>query len=91
MTGGGIAANTNRILPEHCSIEIDWNAWQRPPIFDLVQDLGSVPEDDMRRTFNLGVGLVIVVRPDRVEEVQDRLEGEEEAFPIGRVRDAHSA
>lgn len=90
VTGGGIAANTNRILPEHCSIEIDWNAWQRPPIFDLVQDLGSVPEDDMRRTFNLGVGLVIVVRPDRVEEVRDRLEGEE-AFPIGRVRDAHSA
>ena len=61
VTGGGLVGNTNRILPDGLALDVAWDAWRRPPIFRLIQDVGQVPEDDMRRTFNLGVGLVVVV------------------------------
>ena len=61
ITGGGLEGNTSRIIPESLKAAFDWGAWRRPALFKLIQDLGEVPEDDMRRTFNLGVGLVAVV------------------------------
>ncbi|WP_412067237.1 phosphoribosylformylglycinamidine cyclo-ligase [Rubrivirga sp. IMCC43871] len=61
VTGGGLVGNTNRILPDGLALDVDWDAWTRPPLFKLIQEIGEVPEDDMRRTFNLGVGLVAVV------------------------------
>jgi phosphoribosylformylglycinamidine cyclo-ligase len=65
ITGGGIVGNTMRVLPKGRSLNIDWDAWERPGIFSLIQRLGDVPEEDMRRTFNLGIGLVTVVpKPD---------------------------
>ena len=60
ITGGGIVGNTSRVVPSHLTLHIDWQSWHRPAIFSLIQRTGSVPEDDMRRTFNLGIGLVIV-------------------------------
>jgi phosphoribosylformylglycinamidine cyclo-ligase len=70
ITGGGIIGNTRRILPEGCSLQINWGSWQRPAIFDLIQETGNVPEDDMRTTFNLGIGLIAVVDPDKGDEIQ---------------------
>ncbi len=61
ITGGGIEANTRRILPRGLKLRLDWKSWKRPPVFQLIQRLGKVPENDMRRTFNLGVGLIMVV------------------------------
>ncbi|WP_412062751.1 phosphoribosylformylglycinamidine cyclo-ligase [Rubrivirga sp. IMCC45206] len=61
VTGGGLVGNTNRILPDGLALDVDWDAWSRPALFKLIQEVGEVPEDDMRRTFNLGVGLVAVV------------------------------
>jgi phosphoribosylformylglycinamidine cyclo-ligase len=61
ITGGGIVGNTMRVVPRGRSLRIDWGAWERPPIFSLIQKLGDVPEDDMRRTFNLGIGLIAIV------------------------------
>ncbi len=61
ITGGGLEGNTRRIVPEGLRAAIDWNSWSRPALFKLIQDVGEVPEDDMRRTFNLGIGLVVVV------------------------------
>jgi phosphoribosylformylglycinamidine cyclo-ligase len=61
ITGGGIIGNTMRIVPRGRSLKIDWLSWQRPFIYDVIQSTGSVPEYDMTRTFNLGVGLVFVV------------------------------
>lgn len=91
VTGGGIVENTGRILPEGLTAELDWDAWERPPIFDLIQELGTVPEADMRRTFNLGIGLVVVVRPDRTDSVLGRLaELEAGGIPVGRVRSEDS-
>lgn len=69
ITGGGIVGNTKRILPGDLQLSINWDSWERPPIYSLIQHLGNVPEDDMRATFNLGIGLICVVDADSVEEV----------------------
>ena len=63
VTGGGLPGNVRRVLPDGCQATISYDAWDRPPIFDLIQREGEVPEVDMRQTFNLGMGLVVVVRP----------------------------
>ena len=69
ITGGGIEGNTRRIVPSGLKLKIDWKAWSRPPIFKLIQKAGGVPEDDMRRTFNLGLGLIMIVAPRDVERL----------------------
>ncbi|MBP1647765.1 MAG: phosphoribosylformylglycinamidine cyclo-ligase [Bacteroidetes bacterium] len=69
ITGGGIVGNTMRVMPKGRALKIDWEAWARPAIFNLIQHLGEVPEDDMRRTFNLGVGLIIVVPKSEADTV----------------------
>ena len=86
VTGGGIPGNTARVMPEGFSFEVDYDAWPRPPVFDLIQDLGDVPEDDMRRTFNLGVGLVAVVPREQADAAEALLrEGGETVYRIGEV------
>lgn len=71
ITGGGIIGNTKRIVPDELTIQLDWENWERPPLFELIKDLGNVPEDDMRATFNLGIGLIVVVDPNAVEKVKE--------------------
>jgi phosphoribosylformylglycinamidine cyclo-ligase len=61
ITGGGIEGNLNRVIPETCSLEIHYGDWEIPPIFDLIQKLGPVEPEEMRRVFNMGVGLALVV------------------------------
>jgi phosphoribosylformylglycinamidine cyclo-ligase len=86
ITGGGLEGNTNRIVPDGLRLEVDWNAWERPALFSLIQRLGDVPEDDMRRTFNLGIGLVAVVPGANVGRVTSVWEAMGEApVEIGRV------
>ena len=86
ITGGGIVGNTMRIVPKGRTLEIDWGAWERPPIFNLIQRLGNVPEDDMRRTFNLGLGLVMVVGKRTADEAVRRLtKMGEKPVVIGKV------
>ena len=69
VTGGGIEGNIRRILPKGRTISVRYDSWKRPPVFSLIQERGAVPEDDMRRTFNLGIGLVVVVAPSDVDQV----------------------
>ncbi|MEK6756353.1 MAG: phosphoribosylformylglycinamidine cyclo-ligase [Bacteroidota bacterium] len=86
VTGGGIEGNTMRVIPKGLRLSIDWSAWERPAIFRIIQETGNVPEEDMRRTFNLGVGLILIVPPadaDRVLKVLKRKR--ERAFVIGEV------
>jgi len=86
ITGGGIVGNTKRVIPKTCSLRIDWRAWQRPPIFGLIQKVGDVPEDDMRRVFNLGVGLVMIVAESGSRKVMDALRAAgEKPFIFGEV------
>jgi phosphoribosylformylglycinamidine cyclo-ligase len=61
ITGGGIVGNTKRILSEGFSLKIDWNAWEMPPIFKLIQKTGNIIDTEMREVFNIGIGLISVV------------------------------
>lgn len=61
ITGGGLIDNIPRILPPNIGIKLDQKCWKIPPIFSLIQRLGNVPRRDMYRTFNMGIGLVVVV------------------------------
>jgi len=69
VTGGGIIGNTKRILPKGLRLNINWNSWKIPAIFNLIQETGNVPDDEMRSVFNLGIGLVAVVSKKETEEV----------------------
>ena len=89
ITGGGLPGNLARVLPAGSRAAVDYDAWERPALFDLIQREGDVPEADMRQTFNLGVGLVAAVREDDVAAARDTLEALGEApFRIGRVQAA---
>ena len=73
ITGGGIVENTNRILHDNQSLEIDWNAWDRPEIFKMIQKTGNVPEDDLRHSMNLGIGMILIVNPRGYSNLQSHL------------------
>jgi phosphoribosylformylglycinamidine cyclo-ligase len=86
ITGGGIVGNTTRVLPKGRSLRIDWGAWHRPPLFALIQRSAAVPDDDMQRAFNLGVGLVAIVPAVQADGVLRFLKRKKEsAFLIGEV------
>lgn len=86
ITGGGLTDNVPRILPRHCAAQIDAHSWPRLPIFDLLKKLGEVPEDDLRRTFNLGIGMVFVVSAKKIGFVSQALKRIGEPFyEIGRI------
>jgi phosphoribosylformylglycinamidine cyclo-ligase len=69
ITGGGIIGNTIRVVPKNLSIDINWTAWNVPPIFNLIQQTGSIPDEEMRKVFNLGIGLIAIIGKSDVEKV----------------------
>ncbi len=86
ITGGGLTDNIPRILPPGLAAEIDRTSWPRQPIFELLKRIGDVPEEDYRRTFNLGVGMVLVVAEKKIGFVSQILRKMREPFyQIGRV------
>ncbi len=87
ITGGGLVENTPRALPDHRAADFDWSAWARPAVFEWLQSTGGVPEEDMRRTFNLGVGMILVVEPAKADDVIATLNASgESAFKIGVLK-----
>ena len=91
ITGGGLPGNLRRVMPDGCEAVVEYDAWERPALFSLIQEEGDVPEADMRQTFNLGVGLVAVVREADVGRATERLEAlGETPFRIGRVESSCS-
>jgi phosphoribosylformylglycinamidine cyclo-ligase len=87
ITGGGITENLPRILPDGIEAVIDRSTWKVPPIFRWLQHSGNVPDDDMLRTFNMGIGLIIVVSEAHAEGVIRRLQDAgESAMVIGFLR-----
>ena len=67
ITGGGISENLPRVLPEGLGAEIDTSCWEWPRIFRLLQETGSISLADMRRTFNLGIGMMVIVPPSEAQ------------------------
>jgi len=85
ITGGGLPGNLPRVLPDGLGIEID-GTWPRPAIFDLIARGGPVEEKEMRRTFNLGIGFVVIVPAEHVPRATEVLRGlGEQPHAIGRV------
>lgn len=86
ITGGGIFGNTKRVVPDNFNIKIDWKAWEWLPVFKYIQELGGVSEEEMRHVFNLGIGLILIVAPDSVDDFTDNLhEFEENTFILGEI------
>lgn len=86
ITGGGLPENLPRVLPEGCRAVIDSGSWQRPAIFDWLQEKGNIADGEMYRTFNCGVGMVIVVPAAQAEQAIATLSNAgEQAFLIGNI------
>jgi phosphoribosylformylglycinamidine cyclo-ligase len=86
ITGGGIVGNTMRIIPKGLSLKIDWKSWIVPHIFALIQNAGAVPDEDMRKTFNLGIGCIAIVPPKEVDRAMATMFGYgEKPSVIGEV------
>ncbi|NOX21171.1 MAG: phosphoribosylformylglycinamidine cyclo-ligase [Nitrospirae bacterium] len=74
ITGGGIPGNLPRVLPEGLLAEIDEKAWPLPPVFTFIKEKGYVSDEEMKRTFNMGIGFVVVVPPDEADQAVEVLE-----------------
>jgi phosphoribosylformylglycinamidine cyclo-ligase len=87
ITGGGITENLPRVLPHGTAAVVDTESWRVPAIFQWLQDAGGVPPDDMRRTFNMGIGLIVVTSHDDAEPLIEELaaRGGRDARVIGEV------
>ena len=87
ITGGGITDNLPRVLPHGTAALVDTSAWEVPPIFQWLQQAGRVPADDMRRTFNMGIGMILVVGKERADAALEELaaRGGRDARMIGEI------
>jgi phosphoribosylformylglycinamidine cyclo-ligase len=86
ITGGGITENLARVLPDHLDAEVKRGTWEILPIFSLIRERGRVEADEMYRTFNMGIGMILVAAAERAERVQDFLSARDERFRlIGKI------
>jgi phosphoribosylformylglycinamidine cyclo-ligase len=91
ITGGGLVENIPRILPRNVDVMIKADSWPALPVFDLLQKIGNVPGEDMLRTFNLGIGMVVIVNPHFLQFVQDQFNvARQPHYIIGEVVDGES-
>ncbi|MCL6519398.1 MAG: phosphoribosylformylglycinamidine cyclo-ligase [Armatimonadetes bacterium] len=87
ITGGGFYDNIPRALPEDCQAIVYRQAWEAPPIFRLIQEMGNIAEPEMYRTFNMGIGYILIVPREQAMKIVARLkELGENAYAIGEVR-----
>lgn len=86
ITGGGLYENIPRVLPANCKASLDLTHYQRPAVFDWMQEVGQVPEKEMYRTLNCGIGMVLAVAADQAAELTQQLEAEgETVFRLGQI------
>jgi phosphoribosylformylglycinamidine cyclo-ligase len=86
ITGGGLLENIPRILPKGCKASVHLDRWERPPLFTILRDAGNVERDEMYRTFNMGIGMVLAVAEQEAEDILNRLNGlGEQAWIIGDI------
>lgn len=89
ITGGGITGNLPRVIPKGCKAIIHRGTWDIPPIFTLIKEKGEIPEEEMLRTFNNGIGMILIVKSKEAQEILSRLHSMgEKAFIIGEIHKA---
>ena len=86
ITGGGIPENLPRCLPKGLTADVDYWSWERPEIFNKIEQAGDITEDEMRNVFNLGIGFCLVVPLDVVEDTQKLIEPNMNSWIIGEVK-----
>ncbi len=92
ITGGGLIENIPRVLPEKLGVELDASQWEIPPVFSWIAQIGNIESEEMSRTFNLGIGMVLIVSKHEAEEICTRLEqAGEKVWVIGNVIPADSS
>ena len=74
ITGGGLAENLPRIMPDHAAARVDLSAWKSPPVFSWLQSIGQLDDHEMLRTFNCGIGMVVIAEKARSSEVMAALQ-----------------
>jgi len=86
ITGGGIVGNTSRVLPESLQLKIDWKAWNWLPIYQLIQEAGEIETEEMRKVFNLGIGMILIVDRSSADAITGILKASGESVTlIGEV------
>ena len=91
ITGGGFYENIPRVLPKGVCARVDVNAWPRLPVFSKLQEWGNVAWPEMYRTFNMGIGMILIVSADDAAAVKADLEARGEAvYEIGRIEDGYT-
>ncbi len=86
ITGGGLSENVPRILPDDMAVTLHKDSWQRPPLFDWLQEAGNIEETEMLRTFNCGIGMVLICDPADASAIKTLLENAgETVFSLGSV------
>lgn len=86
ITGGGFTENIPRVVPKSCKARINIGSWDMPPIFSYLKDQGELSDEEMLRTFNNGIGMVMVVKQELVDDIMIRLNGlKEKAWVIGDI------
>lgn len=92
ITGGGLLENLPRVMPEHTQANIDLNAWELPPVFQWLQSAGNIETQEMHRTFNCGIGMVLVIPADEADAVMTSAKAlGEHAFKIGVIASSETA
>jgi len=82
ITGGGLLSNVSRCIPEGLKADINYNSWNLPEIFQKIMLAGEIPEEEMKRVFNLGIGYCLIVPDEVVSDIQNTIE---ESWVIGEV------
>jgi len=82
ITGGVLVENIPRILPDGCDVEIHKGSWPSIPIFNVMQSIGNVDENEMYRTFNMGIGMIIIAAPDQVNSIKKIIDVHEIGFVV---------
>ena len=82
ITGGGLLSNVSRCIPEGLKADINYNSWNLPKIFKKIMLAGEIPEEEMKRVFNLGIGYCLIVPNEVVSDIQDMIE---ESWVIGEI------
>jgi phosphoribosylformylglycinamidine cyclo-ligase len=84
ITGGGLIGNVPRILPEGLAVKFNSKSWAIPPIFQLIQKQGGIDKEEMYRVFNMGIGMVLICSPDKVEQLVKQLPESKVIGEVGR-------
>ena len=82
ITGGGIIENTHRVLESNQDINIDWNSWERPKIFKMIQEHGHISDDNMIQPFNLGIGLILVIDKENLCDLDSHMKSIDEDYVV---------